>query len=93
MIRDVRAARSSYYEMLDTALRAHAREQQQWVEANRFATINLIDSTRHSQAVFERSLQGILDVQEQNCFVCHKYIGVVGGGYCAEHAQMRGLPG
>ncbi len=92
-IRDVRTARSSYYEMVDAALREAAARQQQWIEANQFATINLIDSTRYSQAVFQRSLQGILDVQEQNCFVCHTYIGVVGGGYCAEHARMRGLPG
>jgi hypothetical protein len=92
-IRDVRTARNSYYEMVDAALREAAARQQQWIEAHQFATINLIDSTRYSQAAFQRSLQGILDVQEQNCFVCHKYIGVVGGGYCAEHARMRGLPG
>jgi hypothetical protein len=90
-IRDVRTARSSYYEMVDAALRARAAQQQQMIEANQFATINLIDSTRYSRAVLERSLQGILDVQEQNCFVCHRYIGIVGGGYCAEHARMRGL--
>lgn len=90
-IEDLRIAQALYHQMYDSAVATGAQVAQIWRDAGRSATSTVLEAAHHQQEVFSRSAQGFRDVQEGNCFDCHQPIGVPGGGYCPEHACMRGL--
>lgn len=89
-IGDLMGARSQYVESYQNTVREENTRLGIWQDAGRFATGQMQQATAYRNAVFNRSLQGLFDVNEENCFDCHRYIGVVGGGYCYDCARARG---
>ncbi len=90
-LRDLNNARSIYAQMYQNMLQTQAAIAQIWNAANNFAAANILAATRYSNAVFQRWQQGMFDVTEENCYDCHRYIGIPGGGYCYDCARKRGL--
>lgn len=90
-LRDLNNARSIYAQMYQNMLQTQAAIAQIWNAANSFAATNVLAATRYSNAVFERWQQGMFDVMEENCYDCHRFIGIPGGGYCYDCARRRGL--
>lgn len=89
-IADLIGARSKYVEIYQNTVTEENKRLGIWQDAGRFATDQMLQATAYRNAVFNRSLQGLFDVNEENCFDCHRYIGVVGGGYCYDCARARG---
>jgi hypothetical protein len=89
-IEDLRTTQALYLQMYDSALAAGAQVARIWRDAGQ-STASIMVETAPPQEALSRSIQIFRDSQEGNCFDCHQPIGVTGGGYCAEHARMRGL--
>ncbi len=90
-LRDLNNARSTYAQMYQNMLNTEIAIAQIWGAASSFAATNVLAATRYSNAVFERWQQGMFDVMEKNCYDCHTFINVPGGGYCYDCARRRGL--
>jgi hypothetical protein len=89
-LRDLTQARNVYIETYQNTVRSENQRRGIWQDAQQFALGQIQQATAHRQAVFNRSLQGWFDVNERNCFDCHRPIGIVGGGYCYDCARTRG---
>jgi hypothetical protein len=89
-IGDLTQARNQYVQLYQNTVREEIQRLGTWQDAGRFATDQVQQATAYRNAVFTRSMQGLFDVNEENCFDCHRYIGVVGGGYCYDCARARG---
>lgn len=91
-IEDLRTAQALYQQMYDSAVAGGAQVAQIWCDAGQSATSTVVQAAaHHQQEAVSRSVQAFRDAREGNCFDCHQPIGVRGGGYCLEHARMRGL--
>ncbi|HLY30805.1 MAG TPA: hypothetical protein VKQ36_07235 [Ktedonobacterales bacterium] len=91
LLNDLRSARTVYLQMYQGMLQTQQSFAAIWNDANTFATANILAATNYSNAVFQRWQQGYFDVTEQNCYDCHRYVGVPGGCYCYDCARRRGL--
>jgi hypothetical protein len=89
-IRDLRQAQNVYIETYQNTVTEENKRLGIWQEAGRFAADQIQQATAYQNAVFNRSMQGLFDVNEENCFDCHRYIGIPGGGYCYDCARARG---
>ncbi|GEM_PF-6287355 len=90
LLNDLSSARNVYLQMYQGMIQTNQGFANIWSNANTFATANILAATNYSQAVFQRAQQGYFDVTEQNCYDCHRYVGIPGGGYCYDCARRRG---
>ena len=71
-ISDLAGARQKYLETYQNAVREENRRIGIWQDAGNLATVQLQQATAHQQAAFDRANQGWFDINEQNCFNCHR---------------------
>jgi hypothetical protein len=91
MIADLSKAVAIYTQMYWDRVRVERVHQAIIADANRLATINILQTTANMSNVFARNQEALFDIMERRCFICHKIIGIVGGGYhvkCAREARI-----
>ena len=87
MIPDFLKAQAIYREMYNDRMGVERGQAAIFAEANQFVQNNILAAAQDLNQRFEVQQQAIQDVMNQNCFICHRYIGIPGGGYHLECAQ------
>ncbi len=87
LIPDFFGALAKYREMYDDRTQIERGIVNIFAEANRVVQQNIKAATDNTNKMFQRKQKAIMDVMAQNCFYCHRYIGIPGGGYHVECAQ------
>jgi hypothetical protein len=82
--------RATYVQMYNDKVQAENRQAGIWQQAVQFGTSQVMAANNYQNAVANRWVQDMFDVNENRCYDCHQIIGVPGGGYCYNCARARG---
>ena len=73
--RDVGQAKVQYFQMYTSAVQAMTVMDRMRVQAEQFAVQQLLAATYHQQAVFEKSMRGLMAADSRTCPSCGLYFG------------------
>lgn len=73
--RDVGHAKVQYFQMYANAVQSLALMDRMRAQAEQFAVQQILAATYHQQAVFEKSMRGLMSVDSRTCPSCGLYFG------------------
>ena len=73
--RDVGQAKVQYFQMYTTAVQSLELMDRMRAQAEQFAVQQILAATYHQQAVFEKSMRGLMSVDSRTCPSCGLYFG------------------